>query len=73
MNKNVTFNLEKNIIYYTYNFDEYNRSQINSLYNQIRNNNVSNQNLVNIFNKLNKYKLEEMIVHKKSLCNTTIY
>jgi len=72
INKNVKFNLDKNIIHYTYSLDEYNRMQINSIYNQILTNKISGSKLNNIFNKLNKYKLQEMVVHKKSLCNTTI-
>jgi hypothetical protein len=73
MNKNVKFNLEENEIYYTYTLNDYNRQPIDSLYNKILTNRIPNVKLRYIFDKLNKYKLQEMIVHKKSLCNTTIY
>lgn len=73
INKNVKFNLDKNIVYDTYTLDEYNRIQINSLYNKILARKIPYSKLNNIFDKLNKYKLQEMVVHKKSLCNTTIY
>lgn len=73
INKNVKFNLDKNIVYDTYTLDEYNRIQINSLYNKILASKIPYSKLNNIFDKLNKYKLQEMVVHKKSLCNTTIY
>jgi hypothetical protein len=73
MNKNVKFNLEENEIYYTYTLNDYNRQPIDSLYNKLLTNRIPNDKLRNIFDKLNKYKLQEMIVHKKSLCNTTIY
>ena len=73
INKNVKFNLEKNIVYDTYTLEEYNRIQINSLYNKMLAHKIPYSKLNNIFNKLNKYKLQEMVVHKKSLCNTTIY
>jgi hypothetical protein len=72
MNKNVKFNLDKNIVHYTYTLHEYNRIPINSLYHKILEGKIPHSKLNNIFYKLNKYKLQEMVVHKKSLCNTAI-
>lgn len=71
--KNVGFNLEKNRIYETYNSDEYDRKPIYCLYIKLITNQIQNFKIINIFQKLNKYKLEEMIVHKESVSNTKIH
>lgn len=71
--KNVNFNLDNNIIGYTYNSEEYDRTPIYCLYIKLIQNKVDNLKLCNIYKKLNKYKLEEMIIHKESVFNTRIH
>lgn len=73
MSKSVSFNLEQNIIYDTYSFSDYNRTQIDSFVYKMTFKQVTNKKLLDIFNQLNKYKLEEMVVHKDSLCNTRLH
>jgi hypothetical protein len=71
--KNVNFNLDKNMICHTYNSEEYDRTPIYCLYLKLLKNKIDNVKLYNVYQKLNKYKLEEMIVHKDSLLNTRIH
>jgi hypothetical protein len=71
--KNVQFNLDQNRFYETYNSDEYDRKPIYCLYIKLITNKIQSLKITNIFQKLNKYKLEEMIVHKESVSNTKIH
>jgi hypothetical protein len=67
--KKVKFDLEKNVVYYTYSPDEYDRHIIDCVLYMRGYNKVSNEEWNNIFVELNLYKMKEMKVHKDSIQN----
>lgn len=70
--KSVTFNENNNKIYITYSSLDYDRFQIDSILYQKGYRRISNEDWINIFILLNKYKCNEMIVHKDSIKNTSL-
>ena len=70
--KSVTFNDNINIID-TYSKNEYDRSPIDSIIYLRTLQRINFKEWKNIFTELNKYKLEEMIVHKDSVQNVKIH
>ena len=68
--KNVKFNLEKNSIHLAYSIDEYDRCQIDSILYLKSYNRITDKEWDEIFNNLNYYKTQEMIVHKESIKHT---
>lgn len=70
--KSVSFNENNNKIYITYSSLDYDRFQIDSILYQKGYRRISNEDWINIFILLNKYKCNEMIVHKDSIKNTSL-
>lgn len=64
--KKVEFNLSKNIIYYTYSYEEYDRYPIYSLLNRKIYNEITQDEWLTEQRELLKYKYFEMVVHKDS-------
>ena len=69
MMKNVRFDLNKNQEYSTYSLSEYDRVACNPLNPQ----KMTAEEWNGVLNKLNKFKLTEMIVHHESLKNTRLH
>lgn len=70
--KNVTFNLANNTIIYTFSKEEYDRRQIDSVLKQRLNNKITIEEWRKVYEELWIYKSKEMVVHVKSLKNTTL-
>lgn len=66
--KSVTF--DSNTVYITYSADEYDRSKIDCILYKKCLNKISNQEWNDVLKNLDKYKKNEMIVHKSSIYNT---
>jgi hypothetical protein len=64
--KNVRFDLNKNQEYLTYSLSEYDRIACNPQ-------KMTTEEWIGVLNKLNKFKLTEMIVHHESLKNTRLH
>jgi len=72
--KHVTFNLTFNQTYETYSSSEYDRIPIFSqLYCKRRTNQMSDEEWNLELEKINLFKTQEMIVHKKSISNTRLH
>ena len=71
--KSVSFDLDKNEIYSTYSLNEYDRYPIYSTLYLKCYNRISDQEWMLMYQTLNYYKMNEMIVHKESLCNTHLH
>lgn len=69
LKKVVKFNMDSNITYDTYDGDEYDRSQIDSILYLKAYNKVSIEEWNNVHVTLDLYKLYEMPIHKDSLHN----
>ena len=67
--KKVLFNLENNQIFDTYNSNEYDRFQIDSVLYRRNYKRVSDQEWFNIYVILDLYKLYDMPVHQDSINN----
>jgi hypothetical protein len=71
--KSVRFNLNDIKFYDTYSKEEYNRFPIDSILYLKCYNKISYFDWSKMVDSLNKFKICEMIVHKKSLSNTKIH
>ncbi|NDC96412.1 hypothetical protein EB118_15440 [bacterium] len=70
--KRVTFN--DNCVYFeTYSIDIYDRYPIESTIYKLCYKRISNKDWIKIHEELNKYKHQEMVVHKDSLHNTRFH
>ncbi len=67
--KRVQFDSSKNTVHETYSSHEYDRHQIDSVLYQKCYNMISPSEWCEIISELNKYKLVEMLVHKRSTSN----
>lgn len=73
MTTSVHFDLSRNTHHDTYSNDEYDRKQIESILLLKLQNKITLQKWSTIFKKLNNYKMNEMVVHSKSLDNMYIH
>lgn len=71
--KTVSFNLDNNIVFETYSKDDYDRRQIYSTLWRKAYNRITFQEWRSIYESLNKFKCEEMIIHKDSIGNINIH
>lgn len=67
--KNVSFDLNKNQEYFTYSLSEYNREAFTPLNRE----KMTTEEWIGILNKLNNFKLNEMVVHRKSINNIRLH
>jgi hypothetical protein len=73
MTTSVHFDLSLNTHHDTYSNDEYDRKQIESILLLKLQNKITLQKWNKILKKLNNYKMNEMVVHSKSLDNMYIH
>ena len=73
MIKSVKFNLSENEICETYSIFEYDREPICSVLYLRKCNEINDKEWKDIFIKLNLFKIREMIVHIKSICNIKLH
>lgn len=69
--KSVCFNLENNKVYSVYSRDEYDRIPIDSTLYLKCYNKITPSDWIDIQKQLSYYKRTLMVVHSKSICNTT--
>jgi hypothetical protein len=72
-NRKVSFDLSKNNTFETFSKDEYDRHQIESTLLKKCYNRLTQVEWKTIFQQLNKFKCEEMLVHKDSIDNLNIH
>jgi hypothetical protein len=73
MTKNVSFELDKNIIYLTYSREEYDRSSIDHVLYRRAYKRITDEEMKAIYVNLDLYKLYEMPVHKSSFKNNSYH
>jgi hypothetical protein len=73
MTKNVSFELDKNIIYLTYSREEYDRSSIDHVLYRRAYKRITDEEMNAIYVNLDLYKLYEMPVHKSSFKNNSYH
>lgn len=71
--KKVSFNMDKTQVLTTYSNEEYDRTPIDSVVYLRTLQRINQEDWNNIFIDLNKYKTQEMIVHKDSINNVRIH
>lgn len=72
-NKKVHFDLSKNKVHSTYSRYDYDRHQIESFIYKMSYKRLSHNDVINMYNELNRFKQTEMPVHDLSKHNTKIH